>query len=890
MKIYFPLDTLKALVKAGCQSEDLSDPENVYRGLEIESREIVPEDFPIIKRIIQTDEHSVHIENRRILKKLQALEDLKTSPSGKKTKALKILDLVPEAIRDVIGQTPHRWLFANDPVYGAMMPYFLADAEYHEAERSVNGYSPAKVSIELKAICRGEEVGRTITLYKSSLKGTLAEILAKHDAIPETPTLVADHEAELRYYKDHHEKTGEQYLAVGRGKPEDSSAWNKTVNFERDGRPTKVVMDDLEGMGEGTGYTETDFWAKASVKKRGDDNEETFPLPVHPVVSVFSLESHEFADAHISSLKPYEYDPSIVDKLVLPEDHKRLIGTLTKISSEKFEDIIRGKATGVIVLCSGLPGTGKCLGLGTQILKFDGSVVPVEAVRSGDLLMGPDGKPRTVLSLSRGVGPLYKISPVKGEPWVCNDAHVLTLVNTDTGKTFDIPVSEWLAMKSRERNKLFTVGVNAFGGAEEALPIDPYFLGLWFGDGSKHVRKVAGSDALNDVSVSKPDREVLATCKAVAREWGMRVSTSGASCPTHHLVGGKSENRLIGVLRTLVGPSSVIPNAYLRASRKHRLEFLAGFLDADAELSNNCYIISQKRQDWAFSVWWLARSLGFCATRRTRTARCRLSDGSTFQGTYWVVSISGDVDQIPLRIARKKASRRRQVKIATRTGFDAVPIGDGEYYGFTLDGDGRFLLGDFTVTHNTLTAEVYSEVVKRPLYAVQCSQLGTDEEDLEKELQEVLARAARWKAILLIDEADVYIHERGNDIHQNAIVGVFLRLLEYFRGIMFMTTNREDVVDDAILSRVTAHVRYTPPSDKDKIRKLWSVFAAQFGAVNLDLDAAIKAFPGVSGRSIRQLLRLSAMTHPQSEISVKILQWAAVFYDFPELPDRKEKT
>jgi hypothetical protein len=89
----------------------------------------------------------------------------------------------------------------------------------------------------------------------------------------------------------------------------------------------------------------------------------------------------------------------------------------------------------------------------------------------------------------------------------------------------------------------------------------------------------------------------------------------------------------------------------------------------------------------------------------------------------------------------------------------------------------------------TLTAEIYSEVIGRPLYSVQSSQLGIHVKDLEDELKTVLARAERWGAILLIDEADVYVRSRGNDIEQNAIVGVFLRVLEYYRGVLFMTTN-----------------------------------------------------------------------------------------------------
>lgn len=551
MRIYFPLETIKELAKAGCKSEGLSDPESVYRGREIESRELVPGDYSIITRLLRQGAFQFDVENKRILKRLQALEDLKNTPPGKiKSKTLKILDLIPEVIRDQIGMTPHKWLFISDPVYGIMLPWFLEDAEFSPAHRSQSGYFPAHVSIKLKAVLRGKEIDKSIVLYKADLKGgTLADILAGNDTIPETPAMVEDYEADLKRYGEHHVKLGEQYVATGHGRPEGDGSWNRTViNLERDGQATKVVMDDLEDQERDTGYTHTDFWS-SSKSKRNEDQEASFKLPVHPVARVFSLESHEYVSAHISSLTPYEYDPSIVDKLVLPLDHKNLIDTLTKTSAARLEDIVRGKASGVIVFCSGPPGVGK-----------------------------------------------------------------------------------------------------------------------------------------------------------------------------------------------------------------------------------------------------------------------------------------------------------------------------------------------------TLTAEVYSEVVKRPLYSVQCAQLGTDEEELEESLSEVLSRAARWKAILLIDEADVYVHERGDDIHQNAIVGVLLRLLEYFRGIMFMTTNRATIIDDAILSRVTAHVRYTPPQDDDQAGRLWKVLATQYGASGLDVEEAVKTFRNISGRSMRQLLRLSALTGDPKKISVKTLKWAANFYDFPELEKQETVT
>ena len=168
-------------------------------------------------------------------------------------------------------------------------------------------------------------------------------------------------------------------------------------------------------------------------------------------------------------------------------------------------------------------------------------------------------------------------------------------------------------------------------------------------------------------------------------------------------------------------------------------------------------------------------------------------------------------------------------------------------------------------TGKTMTAEVYAESMERPLYSVQCSQLGIDAEELEKELLKVFSRANRWGAILLLDEADVYIHERGKDLIHNAIVGVLLRVLEYYDGILFMTTNRGDTVDDAILSRCTARLVYDVPSEEDQ-RRIWDILAKANG-VELRVEAVdqiVEENPKLSGRDIKNLLKLCMMVKKHS--------------------------
>lgn len=159
----------------------------------------------------------------------------------------------------------------------------------------------------------------------------------------------------------------------------------------------------------------------------------------------------------------------------------------------------------------------------------------------------------------------------------------------------------------------------------------------------------------------------------------------------------------------------------------------------------------------------------------------------------------------------------------------------------------------------TLTAEVYAEVIGRPLYRVHSGQLGLSVAAMETALREALTRAQRWGAVMLIDEADVYIRQRSDDIAANAVVGVFLRVLEYFDGLLFLTTNRIDDIDEAIVSRCIALIRYHAP-DRAARRQIWAVMSAQFG---LDLDAAMldalaARYPQACGRDIKGLARLVA--------------------------------
>jgi SpoVK/Ycf46/Vps4 family AAA+-type ATPase len=129
---------------------------------------------------------------------------------------------------------------------------------------------------------------------------------------------------------------------------------------------------------------------------------------------------------------------------------------------------------------------------------------------------------------------------------------------------------------------------------------------------------------------------------------------------------------------------------------------------------------------------------------------------------------------------------------------------------------------------------------------------------VEANLSKILRRAARWDSVLLLDEADVYIRRRDNDLQHNAIVAEFLRTLEYFNGLLFMTTNRVADIDDAVLSRCIAIIQFETPT-QEQAKQLWKSLAQQFNTELPDdlVERLIVTYPAASGRDIKELLKLT---------------------------------
>ena len=340
-------------------------------------------------------------------------------------------------------------------------------------------------------------------------------------------------------------------------------------------------------------------------------------------------------------------------------------------------------------------GGGKCLGVDTPVLMYDGSVKMVQDVKPGDIIMGDDSTPRNVLSTCTGKEKLYRITPVKGDSWVCNKSHILTLICNHTiskrfkkGTIYDIPIKDYYSLPNSSKwvLKQIRTGVSF---KEKRTNIDPYLLGMWLAEGTKNngspCLTICSSDTeiidyLRKYSTSIKNGNERDTCKSVSL------------C---HPETGCKPNKYRNEFRKCIDNNCnvFIPKEYKINSESKRLRLLAGLLDGDGYLHHNYFEICTKFHTLSDDILYVSRSLGLAAYMRIKKVN---------GVPYYRINISGNIDKIPNILKRKKAHKRKQIKDVLHIGFSVEDIGNGNYYGFEIDGNHRFVLGDFTVTHNTV--------------------------------------------------------------------------------------------------------------------------------------------------------------------------------------------
>ncbi|KAI1358256.1 P-loop containing nucleoside triphosphate hydrolase protein [Xylaria arbuscula] len=183
----------------------------------------------------------------------------------------------------------------------------------------------------------------------------------------------------------------------------------------------------------------------------------------------------------------------------------------------------------------------------------------------------------------------------------------------------------------------------------------------------------------------------------------------------------------------------------------------------------------------------------------------------------------------------------------------------------------------------TMTAEAIAEIAHRPLYMISSGELGETSSAIQEGLSRVMKLAEIWHAVVLLDEADVFLSERSNiDLSRNAITSIFLRHLEYYEGIMLLTTNRVKSLDPAFKSRIHFCLDY-PDLSFESRRQIWSNYILKvpntIEVVLQDEDLDTLAQENLNGRQIKNVMSLSASfaREKQQAIDIKTVLLAIGF-------------
>ena len=394
-------------------------------------------------------------------------------------------------------------------------------------------------------------------------------------------------------------------------------------------------------------------------------------------------------------------------------------------------------------------GTGKCHAKDTPILMHNGTIKKVQDIQVGDKLMGDDSTARKVKSLTRGNDDLYEIIPVKGDKHIVNGDHILCLKLSSNGvtvtktrtptyitKTLDQAnkkceikhhatreLAEAFLSSLTEEDNIIEISVKDFIAnapkfssklklyrkpvefPSKKVDFDPYMLGVWLGDGSKRDPVIINQDA-RVLAYFRNNLSKYELSLNFQNNYSYRIS----SCTSCKNKTGK--NAMLNALKKYnMINNKHIPDILKCNDRKVRLQVLAGLIDTDGNVNANCYEITQVNEELLDDIIYLVRSLGFAAYKAVKIGSC-MYKGVKFTGTYYRIYISGEgIEEVPVQIERKKVQPRKQKKDVLVTGFTINKVDKGDYYGFTVNKNSRYLMGDFTVTHNSCSAVVAAEIM-----------------------------------------------------------------------------------------------------------------------------------------------------------------------------------
>lgn len=361
--------------------------------------------------------------------------------------------------------------------------------------------------------------------------------------------------------------------------------------------------------------------------------------------------------------------------------------TVLGVSSKDDESKLRGKRAAKILI-----EEFGCHIKGTKVLMYDGSIKNVEDIVVGDILMGDDNTPRVVQKLYSGTDQLYKITLSNGDYQIVNSHHPVYFKrynwtnSTYTEHTLTAP--ELLEIKNLDKGYYIPKAIIHFPN----IPVDinPYFLGLWLGDGDSTRLDIANEDV-----------EVLSWLSD-NYEGTIRDLSQSGSCKVFHI--SKSThvyNRLFSEHNLY--NNKHIPQDYKVNTPEVQLQVIAGLIDTDGTYNSkkNFFEITQRydRKHILDDVKFMCECNGLKCSMTSR-----VSTGKKKGVIHYRLRISGDLSIIPTKISRKRGIRATSYKSRKCWNdytFRVEPYKVDEYYGFTVDKNHLFVLGDLTITHNT---------------------------------------------------------------------------------------------------------------------------------------------------------------------------------------------
>lgn len=374
---------------------------------------------------------------------------------------------------------------------------------------------------------------------------------------------------------------------------------------------------------------------------------------------------------------------------------------------KKFRNDFYGIEQSTYYVITSYTKGAKCFAKGTQIRMSDNSLKNIEDIKVGDYVMSPGSEPaKEVIGVNRGTAPLYRVTSQMYDSFTVNGDHIMYLYDYYQKKYITMSMSELFQLyKKMEWNyfcrKYKMVASDAVDfGISASLPIEPYFYGLWLGDGDT-----------KDTYVTTPNKEIVKYLGEYAFRLGCIVTSynNGRSCSKYRISDpsrkkGGFKNALENVCHW--NKEHINPQ-YLNASINERYELLAGLLDTDGYLNPNRsgYEISLQYESLIDDIISLARSLGLTCYKFKKYNK-------EYQKFYFATSISGiNCTHIPTKVKKIKSVSRVNRRFYT---FKIEEVGNGEFYGFEVGDNHLFLLKDYTIVHNSQFCSytfIYSTIV-----------------------------------------------------------------------------------------------------------------------------------------------------------------------------------